>query len=436
MADRQQPEDSSLQWGSATARDPAAQAEENGYSTYRTCQPDGGHGATAPYSATATSTTTENGFNGDLSGRPIVPSVEDSANLPPSPPPSPSAEQFGPLEQGLGSLEDRQPINLARRSLERTSDRSSRSPEKRSSLPRPTAMLSHRAPAGSQDESSTSITCSSYTAPRRPTSFPSDGRAERRSKRAPSMTGMDSTRSRSARSGSSTPHTPGSTSVTPSTPPSYSCRTPGTPGTPSYPRTPGTPKSLSLSQERKVAIIRTPPKSPATTPKQLRVIHQPLPDLKNVKSKIGSTENIKYQPKAGQVYIQNKKIDVSHVTSKCGSLSNIHHRPGGGNVRIESVKLDFKEKAQAKVGSLDNAHHIPGGGHIHIESHKLTFRESAKARVDHGAEIVTQSPVLSGTASPHRLSNISSTGSINLLESPQLATLAEDVTAALAKQGL
>ncbi|XP_018587916.2 microtubule-associated protein 2-like isoform X2 [Scleropages formosus] len=337
---------------------------------------------------------------------------------------------------GLGSLEDRQPINLARRSLERTSDRSSRSPEKRSSLPRPTAMLSHRAPAGSQDESSTSITCSSYTAPRRPTSFPSDGRAERRSKRAPSMTGMDSTRSRSARSGSSTPHTPGSTSVTPSTPPSYSCRTPGTPGTPSYPRTPGTPKSLSLSQERKVAIIRTPPKSPATTPKQLRVIHQPLPDLKNVKSKIGSTENIKYQPKAGQVYIQNKKIDVSHVTSKCGSLSNIHHRPGGGNVRIESVKLDFKEKAQAKVGSLDNAHHIPGGGHIHIESHKLTFRESAKARVDHGAEIVTQSPVLSGTASPHRLSNISSTGSINLLESPQLATLAEDVTAALAKQGL
>ncbi|KAL0184664.1 hypothetical protein M9458_020360, partial [Cirrhinus mrigala] len=95
--------------------------------------------------------------------------------------------------------------------------------------------------------------------------------------------------------GTSTPRTPGSTAITPGTPPSYSCRTPGTP------HTPGTPKSLSLlSQEKKVAIIRTPPKSPATTPKQLRVINQPLPDLKNVKSKIGSTDNIKYQPKGGQ----------------------------------------------------------------------------------------------------------------------------------------
>lgn len=64
-----------------------------------------------------------------------------------------------------------------------------------------------------------------------------------------------------------------------------------------------------------------------------------------------------------------------------------------------------------------------------IESHKLLFRETAKARVDHGAEIVTQSLGLS----PHHMS---SSGSINLLESPQLATLAEDVTAALAKQGL
>lgn len=69
-----------------------------------------------------------------------------------------------------------------------------------------------------------------------------------------------------------------------------------------------------------------------------------------------------------------------------------------------------------------------------IESHKLTFRESAKARVDHGAEIVvTHSPgVETGGTSPH----LSSAGSINLLESPQLSTLAQDVTAALAKQGL
>lgn len=97
-------------------------------------------------------------------------------------------------------------------------------------------------------------------------------------------------RSRSARSGHSTPRTPGSTAITPGTPPSYSSSSRGT------------PRSLSLiCQERKVAILHTPPKSPATTPKQLRIINQPLPDFKNIKSKVGSTENIKYQPKGGQV---------------------------------------------------------------------------------------------------------------------------------------
>ncbi|XP_067993943.1 microtubule-associated protein 2 isoform X5 [Melanerpes formicivorus] len=330
----------------------------------------------------------------------------------------------------------------------------SKSPEKRSSLPRPSSILPpRRGVSGDRDreENSLSLTASLSSSVRR-------------------TTRSEPIRSRAGKSGTSTPTTPGSTAITPGTPPSYASRTPGTPGTPSYsrtPHTPGTPKSAILvPTEKKVAIIRTPPKSPAT-PKQLRVINQPLPDLKNVRSKIGSTENIKYQPKGGQVRILNKKIDfsdiqsrcgsrdnikhaagggnvqivtkkidLSHVTSKCGSLKNIHHKPGGGRVKIESVKLDFKEKAQAKVGSLENAHHVPGGGNVKIDSQKLNFREHAKARVDHGAEIITQSPGRSSVASPRRLSNVSSSGSINLLESPQLATLAEDVTAALAKQGL
>ncbi|XP_006779013.1 PREDICTED: microtubule-associated protein 2 isoform X10 [Myotis davidii] len=303
---------------------------------------------------------------------------------------------------------------------DKVSDGVTKSPEKRSSLPRPSSILPpRRAVSGDREENSFSLN----------SSFSSSARRTTRSEPI----------RRAGKSGTSTPTTPGSTAITPGTPPSYSSRTPGTPGTPSYPRTPhtpGTPKSAILvPSEKKVAIIRTPPKSPAT-PKQLRLINQPLPDLKNVKSKIGSTDNIKYQPKGGQVQIVTKKIDLSHVTSKCGSLKNIRHRPGGGRVKIESVKLDFKEKAQAKVGSLDNAHHVPGGGNVKIDSQKLNFREHAKARVDHGAEIITQSPGRSSVASPRRLSNVSSSGSINLLESPQLATLAEDVTAALAKQGL
>ncbi|XP_061315303.1 microtubule-associated protein 2 isoform X26 [Pezoporus flaviventris] len=318
--------------------------------------------------------------------------------------------------------ETNQAPGVFKQAKEKLSDGVSKSPEKRSSLPRPSSILpARRGVSGDRDreENSLSLTASLSSVRRTTRSEP--------------------IRSRTGKSGTSTPTTPGSTAITPGTPPSYASRTPGTPGTPSYsrtPHTPGTPKSAILvPTEKKVAIIRTPPKSPAT-PKQLRVINQPLPDLKNVRSKIGSTDNIKYQPKGGQVQIVTKKIDLSHVTSKCGSLKNIHHKPGGGRVKIESVKLDFKEKAQAKVGSLENAHHVPGGGNVKIDSQKLNFREHAKARVDHGAEIITQSPGRSSVASPRRLSNVSSSGSINLLESPQLATLAEDVTAALAKQGL
>ncbi|XP_031814025.1 microtubule-associated protein 2 isoform X26 [Sarcophilus harrisii] len=316
--------------------------------------------------------------------------------------------------------ETNQASGVYKQAKDKFTDGVSKSPEKRSSLPRPSSILpTRRGVSGDRDENSFSLNTSMSASVRRTT------RSE------PIR--------RTGKSGTSTPTTPGSTAITPGTPPSYSSRTPGTPGTPSYPRTPhtpGTPKSgILVPTEKKVAIIRTPPKSPAT-PKQLRLINQPLPDLKNVRSKIGSTDNIRYQPKGGQIQIVTKKIDLSHVTSKCGSLKNIRHRPGGGRVKIESVKLDFKEKAQAKVGSLDNAHHIPGGGNVKIDSQKLNFREHAKARVDHGAEIITQSPGRSSVASPRRLSNVSSSGSINLLESPQLATLAEDVTAALAKQGL
>ncbi|XP_051283490.1 microtubule-associated protein tau-like isoform X5 [Dicentrarchus labrax] len=490
MADGRQPDE---HWSSN-----GQENGENGYSAY-------------------SSAYRENGYHGGAAAHPGT-TVDDSANLPPSPPPSPSAEQIGPVaqedkvevvnqqqdedeeeapeelhsypeevtyeqpgdllleqtdnltelqalgcqqaqtpevlnggshqgEQSLSQkgMESHQPLSVAHQSRERTTERAYRSPEKRSSLPRPAKSLTRHIPAAEQEDST----------PCRPTSFQS--RADTRSGRAPGIAGTDSARSRSVRSGASTP---GSSAVTPGTPPNYSCRTPGS-------RTPGshTPKSFSVLQEKKVAVIRTPPKSPSSAQRQLKVLNQPLPDLKNVKSKIGSTSNLKHQPKGGQVMIpsvkldfshvqakcgsldkiqhaagggnvqiQTKKIDVSHVTAKCGSMSNIRHRPGGGHVRIENVKLDFKEKAHAKVGSLGNTSHTPGGGNIMIESHKLSFRETAKARVDHGAEIiVTHSPgVETGGTSPR----LSSAGSINLLESPQLSTLAQDVTAALAKQGL
>ncbi|CAM9682778.1 unnamed protein product, partial [Lampetra planeri] len=233
---------------------------------------------------------------------------------------------------------------------------------------------------------------------------------------------------------------------------------PNTPGTPRAfpPMAPGTPRtllprsrtptglrsqqsSLSLPLERRaIAVVRTPPKSPCLSRGQSRPLSAPLPDLKNIRSKVHSTENLKHQPGGGKVHIISKKLDLSHVTSKCRSMDNIGYKPGGGHVKIETAKLEF-ENIKSKIGSLANLDHTPSGGNVKIESRKLTFRENAKARTDHGAEIVLVSPELSLEGSPQSrpsapLSPASARGTAHV--PPRLHSLAHDVAAALAKQGL
>ncbi|XP_063122005.1 microtubule-associated protein 4 isoform X46 [Rattus norvegicus] len=121
--------------------------------------------------------------------------------------------------------------------------------------------------------------------------------------------------------------------------------------------------SVALSVDKKPT--STKPSSSAPRVSRLATTVS-APDLKSVRSKVGSTENMKHQPGGGRVQIQNKKVDISKVSSKCGSKANIKHKPGGGDVKIESQKLNFKEKAQAKVGSLDNVGHLPAGGTVKV----------------------------------------------------------------------
>lgn len=48
------------------------------------------------------------------------------------------------------------------------------------------------------------------------------------------------------------------------------------------------------------------------------------------------------------------------VKSKIGSLDNAHYKPGGGNVKIENRKLDFA-KAQPKIAAKNEAYSPSGG---------------------------------------------------------------------------
>ncbi|XP_072219904.1 uncharacterized protein [Leuresthes tenuis] len=165
---------------------------------------------------------------------------------------------------------------------------------------------------------------------------------------------------------------------------------------------PPVPKQTPL--EKKPAVPRAP-----RTP---RPINAPTPDLKNVRSKIGSIDNIKYQPGGGKVsstannktsdpstpaakakvQILNRKVDLSKVTSKCGSKDNIKHKPGGGDVKIESHKLNIK--AKSKIGSLDNV----GQGGGQTNGHKEEKTEEKTSPPPSGAPTTGPADVAKATA--------------------------------------
>lgn len=94
------------------------------------------------------------------------------------------------------------------------------------------------------------------------------------------------------------PHPPGET---PKSGERSGYSSPGSPGTPgSRSRTPSLP-TPPTREPKKVAVVRTPPKSPSASKSRLQTAPVPMPDLKNVRSKIGSTENLKHQPGGGKV---------------------------------------------------------------------------------------------------------------------------------------
>ncbi|KAM6989745.1 uncharacterized protein LKV04_009336 isoform 3-T3 [Tautogolabrus adspersus] len=147
-------------------------------------------------------------------------------------------------------------------------------------------------------------------------------------------------------------------------------------------------------------------------PRTPRPINAPTPDLKNVRSKIGSIDNIKYQPGGGKVsstpnnktsdpsnpaakakvQILNKKVDLSKVTSKCGSKDNMKYKPGGGDVKIESHKVNIK--AKSKVGSMDNI----GPGNGQTNGHKEEKTEEKTSSPPSGAPTTGPAGVAKATA--------------------------------------
>lgn len=79
-----------------------------------------------------------------------------------------------------------------------------------------------------------------------------------------------------------------------------------------------------------MAVVRTPPKSPASAKTRVQPAAAPMPDLKNVKSKIGSTDNLKHQPGGGKV--KTRAVLPSGVGQGLGTASGgmEQQQPGSG----------------------------------------------------------------------------------------------------------
>ncbi|XP_072324230.1 uncharacterized protein [Scyliorhinus torazame] len=274
--------------------------------------------------------------------------------------------------------------------------------------------------------------------PKRPTSIKTEPKSAEMKKSLSAKSPLGETGRPKTASSTSVKST-GTTPSAPSTPLGTSAPTMASSNTSRAPRTMAL-KTTAASEAKRVAPIpRVPSKSTVTNaPKQPRPTSAPAPDLKNVKSKIGSTDNIKHQPGGGKakpvekrpelvrlnrkiesstrvtkttsmkdspkqtngkVQIMNKKIDYSHVQSKCGSKDNIKHVPGGGNTRGPLVPLQYPapdsamlpvqipkskvdmSRASSKCGSKTNLKHKAGGGDVKIETTKTDFKNKAESKI-------------------------------------------------------
>ncbi|CAM9864445.1 unnamed protein product [Rangifer tarandus platyrhynchus] len=240
--------------------------------------------------------------------------------------------------------------------------------------------------------------------PKRPTAVKTEGKPAEIKKMATKSAPADLSRPKSSTSSS----VKKSTAVPGTAPPA------GAPSRAKPTATPPRPSGTPPADKKPTAA-----KPSSSAPRLGRVAaNASAPDLKNVRSKVGSTENIKHQPgggrakvekkteaaaparkpepnavtkaagpignaqkpPTGKVQIVSKKVSYSHIQSKCGSKDNIKHVPGGGNVQIQNKKVDIS-KVSSKCGSKANIKHKPGGGDVKIESQKLNFKEKAQAKV-------------------------------------------------------
>lgn len=69
---------------------------------------------------------------------------------------------------------------------------------------------------------------------------------------------------------------------------------------------------------------------------KVQVGNAPSPNIKAVKSKIGSLDNATYKPGGGKVKIENRKLEFGNVTPKIAA-KNDAYTPSGGVKKVNTL---------------------------------------------------------------------------------------------------
>ncbi|KAF9208312.1 hypothetical protein BGZ59_010711 [Podila verticillata] len=160
--------------------------------------------------------------------------------------------------------------------------------------------------------------------------------------------------------------------------------------------------SPSHSRRSSVCSTLTSPTMSPTSSRRLskHIIPTQKADYSNVKSKVGSLENVGYKngvPRPGSRGSSNendrgRSQSPGAQSSTSSSNNSISKGTGGGGAgtRRSSAPSSFKipkskkvdySNVRSKVGSMEFVHHVPQGGNIRVFSEKLSFREQAQSKI-------------------------------------------------------
>ncbi|XP_077792785.1 uncharacterized protein LOC114607928 isoform X11 [Podarcis muralis] len=256
-----------------------------------------------------------------------------------------------------------------------------KSPDKRTSplkppsatTPRPAAKSSPATPRPSTALASTNAQSARSTAtspPKRPSTIKTDAKPADAKKTVAKSPSADLSRPKSAPASTAAK----SSATTPT------AAAPGLPGAAASRPKPATPRlsgtGSSAAEPKKASALKTAPKtSPVAKPSRPPTSSVSAPDLKNVRSKIGSTDNIKHQPGGGRAKVERKAESAGaarkpelNAVSKTAPTKTAVSKEGApkqpnGKVQIVSKKANYSH-VQSKCGSKDNIKHVPGGGNV------------------------------------------------------------------------